>query len=579
MAMPSKIKKSSGWGGTRPGAGRPRKLDAKAAAFEAAEHSPSRSLIFMNTVDARREVTPRTREELIRKARWLYNNIPDVTYVIEHIAQRAIGLGIVAKARTKDSTWNRIAERHFEDRACGEAWAFDASDSVNFYSAQSLIVRQVALDGDVFAQKLVTETDGARFRFIGGESVGNTISSPDYALDGLILDRFGAPRSYRVITDRVNGAYQDVPADDMMHIRHVRRIGQPRGVSWLHSAIIPAQDKSETKSYAKGSTKMQAQIGYVINSQEAMKIGLGAGKVTNAAGEELSTDNLYNGNIIARLKPGETIQSFKNEAPGAWFEPLMRDYTSDIARAIGVPPEALMLLVGLAGTETRALLEVAQNFLDRIQQMVIDQFCFPAWKFWVWQEIKAGRLPYPGDDWWRVEWVTPRKITVDNGRDGRLYAQLLDSGYMAWERYCNMHGLDAEAEEDDIISAHIRRKQKCEALGLDVSQVFPNSLSAPIPTTNAPDSKQDAPEAGSADFDMQSKEKLDAVGAAVRAGVITPSREVEQSIRSMLALPEMGEAVMSEWQDNPTRSPITLTNSLAAPDAPAQPAPEDPQQP
>ena len=78
---------------------------------------------------------------------------------------------------------------------------------------------------------------------------------------------------------------------------------------------------------------------------------------------------------------------------------------------------------------------------------------------------------------------------------------------------------------------------------------------------------------------MQAKEKLDAVGAAVRAGVITPSNEVEQSIRAMLALPEMGESVLSEWQKNPTRSPITLTNSLAAPDAPAQPAPEDPQQP
>ena len=36
-----------------------------------------------------------------------------------------------------------------------------------------------------------------------------------------------------------------------------------------------------------------------------------------------------------------------------------------------------------------------QNFLDRIQQMVIDQFCFPAWKYWIWQEIQAGRLPYP----------------------------------------------------------------------------------------------------------------------------------------------------------------------------------------
>ena len=136
----------------------------------------------------------------------------------------------------------------------------------------------------------------------------------------------------------------------------------------------------------------------------------------------------------------------------------------------------IMLLTGLAGTEMRGFIEVAQNFLERIQQMVIDQFCFPAWKFWIWQEIQAGRLPYPGDDWWRVEWVTPRKITVDNGRDGRLYADLLDRGLMSWERYCNILGLDAEAEEDDIIQTFQRRQQKCAALGLDLNAVFPSNL-------------------------------------------------------------------------------------------------------
>ena len=65
---------------------------------------------------------------------------------------------------------------------------------------------------------------------------------------------------------------------------------------------------------------------------------------------------------------------------------------------------------------------------------------------------------------------------------------------------------------------------------------------------------------------MQIKEKLDAIGLAVRAGVITPSREVEESVRASLVLPSMGEAVLSEWQENPIRSPITLTNELAAPD-------------
>jgi hypothetical protein len=66
---------------------------------------------------------------------------------------------------------------------------------------------------------------------------------------------------------------------------------------------------------------------------------------------------------------------------------------------------------------------------------------------------------------------------VDNGRDGRLYAELLDKGYMSWERYCNQLGLDAESEEDLILSAYLRRQEKCAALGIDASSVFPSHAS------------------------------------------------------------------------------------------------------
>jgi capsid protein len=178
--------------------------------------------------------------------------------------------------------------------------------------------------------------------------------------------------------------------------------------------------------------------------------------------------------LIPKLKPGESIQSFKNEHPGQSFEPFVRYVISEVARGIGLPPEALMIFVGASGTEFRGLLEVAQNFLERLQQMLVDQFCRPFWKFWIYQEIQAGRLPYPGDDWWRCEFIPPKKITVDNGRDGRLYSDLMDKGYMSWERYCNLHGLDAEAEEDDILQTYLRRKAKCDQLGLEVGEVFPS---------------------------------------------------------------------------------------------------------
>lgn len=565
MSSKSKAEiKKSNWGGPRPGAGRPRKSQPRAAAFEAVEHSPSRGFIWMPVLEPKRETPPHTRTDLLKKARWLYNNVGIAAYLIEHLAQRAVGTGIVPQARTADPAWNRTAERHFEDRACAEAWAFDASAQVNFYGAQSLILRQVAVDGDFFAQFLSTAAGGTRVRFIGGEAVGSTADSSDRAFDGVLLDRFGAPVSYRVITDRAAGKYQDVPAEDMLHFRHIRRAGYPRGISWLHNAAINLQDISEILAYTKGAFKAASQVAYSITSSEAIRLGGGLSTLPSGdqPAQQLSTDTLYNGTLIPKLKPGESIQSFKNEHPGTSFEPFIRHLVGEVARGIGLPPEALMVFVGSAGTEFRGLLEVAQNFLERLQQMLIDQFCRPLWKFWIWQEIQAGRLPYPGDDWWRHDWVTPKKITVDNGRDGRLYAELLDKGYMSWERYCNLHGLDAEAEEDDILRAHIRRAEKCAALGLNATDVFPSQKGSPQFSNS--DATNSNPDEGQ--LDMQIREKLDAIGAAVRAGVITPSREVEESVRASLALPSMGEAVVAEWQENPIRSPITLTNELAAPD-------------
>jgi len=477
----NEIQKKSNRGGSRPGAGRPR-----AAAFEATEHSANRGIIYLPTLEPKREVTPGTRLGLLKKARWLYNNVGVAAYIVEHIAQRAVGTGIVPQARTADPAWNRLVERHFEDRACGDAWAFDASAQVNFYGAQSLILRQVAIDGDFFGQFLTTESGGTRVRFIGGESVGSTAESSPFAFDGVLLDPLGAPRSYRVITDRATGKFQDVPFRDMLHFRHIRRHGHPRGISWLHNAIVNCHDLAEYMAYTKGSAKAASQIGFVVTSNEAIRLGggLSTGTTSDQPAQDLSVETLHNGTLIPKLKPGESIQSFKNEHPGDTFEPFIRQLMGEIARGIGLPPEALMIFVGSAGTEFRGLLEVAQNFLERLQQMLVDQFCRPLWKFWVYQEISAGRIPYPGDDWWRVEWVTPRKITVDNGRDGRLYADLLDKGYMSWERYANIHGLDAGEIEDDIIATYLRRQEKCAALGLNPADVFPShatTLPAPAP--------------------------------------------------------------------------------------------------
>ena len=63
-----------------------RKLDAKGAAFEAAQPSLNRGLVWVPTTDPKRELTAYTRMEILRLSRWLYNNAPQGTYLVEHLA-------------------------------------------------------------------------------------------------------------------------------------------------------------------------------------------------------------------------------------------------------------------------------------------------------------------------------------------------------------------------------------------------------------------------------------------------------------------------------------------------------------
>jgi hypothetical protein len=50
---------------------------------------------------------------------------------------------------------------------------------------------------------------------------------------------------------------------------------------------------------------------------------------------------------------------------------------------------------------------------------------------------------------------------------------------MSTRRFAEMHGLDEEAEEDAAIAAAVRRKTKCQAAGLAVTDVFPPAPGSP----------------------------------------------------------------------------------------------------
>jgi lambda family phage portal protein len=502
----AEIKGKSKRGGYRPGAGRPKKADAKNAAFEAAElYQPGRTLIYMPTVQPRQEFQSGTRTNIMRKARWLYNNVGLAARAVDGVARYTCGTGIIPAARSSDAAWNRQAEEMFEDTCGREAFGFDAAGQVNFYEAQHFICKHVAIDGDFFGQFVKSNDGRALMRFIGGESVGNATTglAQDEWQDGVRTDKFGKPTLYRLLADETSRAFTDVAADDILHFHRPARIGYTRSPSWLSRAALHLHDMADIVAFTKQTFKLASQPAFIIKSPDAMQVGMGAAlKKQDAATGSVTLDKLYGSSGVVQLPPGTELQQFKNEHPGSNFQSFIDFLARDISWGIGLSPEMLWSVAGIGGANTRYVLADAQVFFSELQEWLINQFCRRFWKYWVWSEIQAGRLPLR-EDWWRVDFIPPARATVDFGRDTKALLEIVRTGAMSTRRFAEMHGLDEEAEEDAAIAAAVRRKTKCQAAGLAVTDVFPPAPGSPAPmqpaTNPDPDEQPEENEAISAE--------------------------------------------------------------------------------
>jgi len=491
-------------GGARPGAGRPSKAKQQNdfAAYEASyRYNPQRMWLYSPTLDAKKELTGGSRQELIKKAQWLYNNSGLAGGAVDKIA-RLVG-PLIPQARTLDEKWNRLAEQAFNDAARNAAFGVDVSGMVNFDQAIPLIVRQMAIAGDVFWQRSTSKAGRAMFRLVPGENVGSPVGKEEEGwIDGVKVDpKTGRPIRFRVLSAPASQDYTDISADDIAQVRRAYRIGYTRAPSWLARAANTLQDIAEYLAFEKQSAKIGASMALVITSPEAGQIGLGSSLVKGQSGssqQPMTVDALSNGSIIPQLKPGEKVESILNNHPAGNMKEFLGTLKEEIAVGLGFSSQFLFDATDAGGANQRWILEEAASAIDEIRDIIIQSFAAPFWRFWIWQEIQAGRLPMPNDgsDWWRVDFTPPARLSVDFGRDGRLMSDLLLRGQISPQRYYALQGLDADTQDTDIIRFAARRKKlvqeiaKEEGVDLTTSEVFPPAPGAPIPQQAVDGSKQ-----------------------------------------------------------------------------------------
>lgn len=453
-------------------------------AFDAARRHGYRGYFYFPSLEPADQMPVWTREEIARKVNWLYNNFGAVSMIIDGLAIDEVDTGIWPKAVTSNPAFNKAVTSRF-DQECGEALVFDEAGKLNYYTGQFSARQNIRLFGDYFAQKL-HPGDGSvvpSVAFVPMWQVANARHLPfaqDQWRDGVRTNKRGRALQYRLLRSRDGKQTEDVSADDMLHFHDVFLPGQRRGMSGLASVARKLFTIDDIERAESNGVLLRAIPAYVLqraDGDEGAPVSLPGTKMveeqTTPDGKTIRVQRVMAADAaevsVADLPYGWDMKVVESNRAQSSME-FTKTLLADVAYSQLMPPEYVFFLSGLGqGTVARLVLQRVQRIINfHRHHQIIPQYCKPIYNFWLWHRIKAGIFDgveggVP-DDWWAVKHNCPALMTVDLGREGRLFDERLESGKMSPETYHGMQGEDPDDVEDEVLAASVRRAKKLAAL-------------------------------------------------------------------------------------------------------------------
>lgn len=462
-------------------------------AFTAASDSPTRTSTVGMPHDSRREITSRTRIELVKKSRWLNNNLGLFRRFTNGTSRYAVGSGIMHIPATSDPDWNKLAEAYFDDWASNEIMC-DVRARVTFWRMQKYLCRAMVRDGDAFVLKTPTSdqvmTDGRtvpgrpQLQWLESTMVGNKqfLSSvngfdDEGYRDGILATPQSKVIRYKILQDSNPLLFDQlnaitVPAESMRHLFDSERATSIRGLPWGYHGMNSALDILDLTSLEKVAAKLHSSMAAAIK-RKGGDAGKGFGsnlrkvESVGADGKKkiVAYDNFAGGAGIIQLDVDEEFQLFTSNRGSTTFTGFIDFLVRDMAYGLGVPPEFIWSVAGLGGPESRLILEDAKWFFEEVQDLLVDLLCRPIYTWVISRAILRGELPECKDpQWWACHWQGPAKITIDIGKEGQLELLRLQSGCGTWKEFWATRGKDGtkmvQGRIDEIAAAMEYAKQK-----------------------------------------------------------------------------------------------------------------------
>ena len=369
-------------------------------------------------------------ETLRARSRHHARNNPWAQNAVSMWVAAAVGTGLRPRWRHKD----KQIRLEFQDTWDDWITEADYNESLDLYGLQALVMRTVVNAGEAFVRKRIRPLS-ARLSVplqvqvlepdMLADELNEELPSGGYIKGGIQYSKSGKKKYYWFYKHHPGEFYGfeesrlvRVPAQDILHVYRMDRVGQTRGIPWVSSALLRLRELDQYED-AELVRKKTAALFAAFITESAGNNGapvLGGSK-TDKKGRRVKS---LNPGTMQYLSAGQEVKFSSPADVGTTYEPWLRYQLLSIAKAYGITYEMLTGdLRNVNYSSIRAGLLDFRRLCEQVQQnMLIHQLCRGIGRWFMDIGVAAGvfQLSDYQTNWRaynRIAWQPARWEEVD----------------------------------------------------------------------------------------------------------------------------------------------------------------------
>lgn len=436
--------------------------------WDSARYSPHRSRIDAPMpTDFRQEMTATVRRELVRLSRWLEKNNGLFRQQIKDTALYSIGEGIHMQANGGDFDWQSLIEAEWEQ----ESESPEVTGRFSLLESLYIICEALDRDGEIFVIK--AKRNGIpKFQIIECHRVETppNFSNDTMINDGIRYNKFGVPTLYYV--KQSDGSYSQIPASSMMHIYEPSHASASRAYPPHQHAISNLRDEMDLLAMEKVAAKDNSRVSRIFKTHDtsADNGDIGLGQALGTSTTDTNALDRVLGGVTAVIQPNEELVAHQFARPTTAFNGFIEHLRRDSVLG-SLPYEFVADPTKAGGASVRLVVAKAGRYFAKRQNLIIKRFLNPYFQYWLGTKINRGDLP-SAKNWWKVDWMVTKNVTVDAGRDAQNERADLEMGRNTLEDDFAARGLQFEKTMRKRAKNFLFLKKLAEETGLDREDLF-----------------------------------------------------------------------------------------------------------